>query len=232
MMALLLIQGLEKVKETWYSPKGSGVQQSWTGLLLAAPEPFVWERNKFYTYSCGQDAGFVRLLDLSNFINIYYMPNTISHPSVNSKASRTLQVFPKIWWLLLVHVLGKNTLVKLKNLHEHPLFAKYVTGTVNIKTQSLPSKSLQLRGTERPKLSRKQYHRRYSRNNAESWEVGEPGAASRAWRGRPSPENLLKPYEGKCPLRYSLSSGSLFNFDSPPFYPSISKTGKGKGGQL
>lgn len=34
-------------------------------------------------------------------------------------------------------ILERNTLVKAKHLHAHPLFAKYFTNTINIKMQTL-----------------------------------------------------------------------------------------------
>lgn len=109
-MAILLTQNLmRKSKKPGVLQKGFGVRQLWNWLFLATSKFCVWVKNKLYTYSCGQDAC-VCLFELNNFINIYYMLNTILYSLIPSTTSRTLQVLQKWWWLLLVNRFwDKNT---------------------------------------------------------------------------------------------------------------------------
>lgn len=64
------------------------------------------------------------------------------HPTIHNAASRTLQVLQKRWVLLLADSKKEHS-SQSRKLYEHPLLSKYSAGTMNIKLQSLPSKSLQ-----------------------------------------------------------------------------------------
>lgn len=92
-MALLLIQGLMRksrkrgILQRNLESRKPECDSFWSPLSFV----FELETNSIPILVVGMLV-FVCMVELDNFIHIYYRPNTMLHPTVHNTASRTLQV--------------------------------------------------------------------------------------------------------------------------------------------